>query len=151
MNCEMNYLTVEDSLYFIARIRGFELSKIKQFVQTISSLFLLENFLKKSIDRLSGGTKRRLHAAIAFIGYRKKKRVFRVLVNDRFCFYLGAPSVIILDEPTTGVDPRAKQQMQEIFLYAIKHQITIILTSHSMDEWYQNDVLHYDELIISFL
>jgi len=78
MNCEMNYLTVEDSLYFIARIRGLDFSKIKQFVQTISSLFLLEKFLKKSIHRLSGGTKRRLHAAIAFIGYIETKRVSRI-------------------------------------------------------------------------
>ena len=41
----------------------------------------------------------------------------------------------ILDEPTTGVDPNARQQMQEIFLNAIKHKLTLILTSHSMDEW----------------
>ncbi|CAF1539846.1 unnamed protein product, partial [Adineta steineri] len=44
------------------------------------------------------------------------------------------PSVAILDEPTTGVDPNARQQMQEIFLNAVKAKLTIILTSHSMDE-----------------
>lgn len=49
--------------------------------------------------------------------------------------FLGPPLVAILDEPTTGVDPDARQQMQEIFLNAVKAKLTIILTSHSMDEW----------------
>ncbi len=49
--------------------------------------------------------------------------------------FLGPPLVAILDEPTTGVDPHARQQMQEIFLNAVKAKLTIILTSHSMDEW----------------
>ncbi|CAF5063425.1 unnamed protein product, partial [Rotaria socialis] len=51
-----------------------------------------------------------------------------------FQLRLGPPSVVILDEPTTGVDPFARQQMQEIFLNAVKEKLTIILTSHSMDE-----------------
>ena len=50
--------------------------------------------------------------------------------------FSGPPLVAILDEPTTGVDPTARQQMQEVFLNATKSNLTIILTSHSMDEWY---------------
>ncbi len=63
------------------------------------------------------------------------------MVNIKFdfmihlVFFLGPPLVAILDEPTTGVDPNARQQMQEIFLNAVKAKLTIILTSHSMDEW----------------
>ena len=64
----MDYLTVEDSLYLLARIRAIESSEIKSIVETISSLFLLEPFMKNYIHQLSGGTKRRLHAAIALIG-----------------------------------------------------------------------------------
>ncbi|CAF3487847.1 unnamed protein product [Rotaria sp. Silwood1] len=112
-NCSMNYLTVQDSLYLLARIRGVQHSRIKLIVDTISSLFLLDPFLNNYIHELSGGTKRRLHTAIALI---------------------GPPLVAILDEPTTGVDPNARQQMQEIFLNAVKAKLTIILTSHSMDE-----------------
>ncbi|CAF1011366.1 unnamed protein product [Rotaria sordida] len=112
-NCSMSYLTVHDSLYLLARIRGIKSSRIKSIVQTISSLFLLDPFLNNYIHELSGGTKRRLHTAIALI---------------------GPPLVAILDEPTTGVDPHARQQMQEIFLNAVKAKLTIILTSHSMDE-----------------
>ncbi|CAF3526948.1 unnamed protein product [Rotaria sp. Silwood1] len=95
------------------RIRGVQHSRIKLIVDTISSLFLLDPFLNNYIHELSGGTKRRLHTAIALI---------------------GPPLVAILDEPTTGVDPNARQQMQEIFLNAVKAKLTIILTSHSMDE-----------------
>ncbi|CAF5162401.1 unnamed protein product, partial [Rotaria sp. Silwood1] len=99
--------------YLLVRIRGVQHSRIKLIVDTISSLFLLDPFLNNYIHELSGGTKRRLHTAIALI---------------------GPPLVAILDEPTTGVDPNARQQMQEIFLNAVKAKLTIILTSHSMDE-----------------
>ncbi|CAF1308472.1 unnamed protein product [Rotaria magnacalcarata] len=112
-NASMDFLTVEDSLYLLARIRGITSLRTTSVVQTISSLFLLDPFLKNYIHQLSGGTKRRLHAALALI---------------------GPPLVVILDEPTTGVDPFARQQMQEIFLNAVKEKLTIILTSHSMDE-----------------
>ncbi|CAF2823388.1 unnamed protein product [Rotaria sp. Silwood2] len=112
-NCSMEFLTVQDSLYLLARIRGIESSRIKSIVEKISSLFILDPFLHNYIHELSGGTKRRLHTAIALI---------------------GPPLVVILDEPTTGVDPNARQQMQEIFLNAVKAKLTIILTSHSMDE-----------------
>ncbi len=126
----MDFLTVRDGLYLLARIRGVIFSRTHLLVQTISSLFLLDSFLNNYIHQLSGGTKRRLHAALALIG--KRNFSFRILVF--FCF-LGPPLVAILDEPTTGVDPNARQQMQEIFLNAVKAKLTIILTSHSMDEW----------------
>jgi ABC-type multidrug transport system ATPase subunit len=64
----MDFLTVEDSLYLLARIRGVKISHIKMIVETMSSLFLLDPFLNNYIHQLSGGTKRRLHAAIALIG-----------------------------------------------------------------------------------
>ncbi|CAF4052910.1 unnamed protein product [Adineta steineri] len=112
-DCNMDFLTVRDSLYLLTRIRGVETSRLKSIVETMSSLFLLDPFLNNYIHQLSGGTKRRLHTAIALI---------------------GPPLVVILDEPTTGVDPNARQQMQEIFLNAVKAKLTIILISHSMDE-----------------
>ena len=67
----MDFLTVQDSLYLLARIRGVPFSRIHSVVQTMSSLFLLDPFLKNYIHQLSGGTKRRLHAALALIGKTK--------------------------------------------------------------------------------
>jgi len=72
-NCSMDFLTVQDSLYLLARIRGVQSSHIKSIVETMSSLFLLDPFLNNYIHQLSGGTKRRLHAAIALIGKIDKK------------------------------------------------------------------------------
>lgn len=67
-DCSMDFLTVQDSLYLLARIRGVQPFRLKFIVQTISSLFLLDPFLNNYIHELSGGTKRRLHAALALIG-----------------------------------------------------------------------------------
>ncbi|CAF2715464.1 unnamed protein product [Rotaria sp. Silwood2] len=83
-NCSMDFLTVQDSLYLLARIRGVQPSRIKSIVGTISSLFLLDPFLK--------------------IYYIKQDNIIDLL----WC--LGPPLVAILDEPTTGVDPNARQQ-----------------------------------------
>lgn len=67
-NCSMDFLTVRDGLYLLARIRGVNFGDVHGMVQTISSLFLLDPFLNNYIHQLSGGTKRRLHAALALIG-----------------------------------------------------------------------------------
>ena len=127
----MDFLTVQDSLYLLGRIRGVRSSHLSSMVSMISSLFLLDPFRKNYIHQLSGGTKRRLHAALALIGNSQTaKEKIRSSV-----FVAGPPSVAILDEPTTGVDPNAREQMQEIFLSAVRMKLTLILTSHSMDEW----------------
>jgi ABC-type multidrug transport system ATPase subunit len=76
----MDFLTVRDGLYLLARIRGVNFKRIHSVVQTISSLFLLDPFLNNYIHQLSGGTKRRLHAALALIG---KKEIF-ILSLDCF-------------------------------------------------------------------
>ncbi|CAF1263362.1 unnamed protein product [Rotaria sordida] len=87
-NCGMEFLTVQDSLYLLAPIRGIRWSRIEKIVSHRSSLFLLEPFLNNYIHQLNGETKRSLHAA-------------RVLI--------GPPLVTTLDEPTTGVDLDARQ------------------------------------------
>ncbi|CAF4092496.1 unnamed protein product [Rotaria sordida] len=87
-NCGMEFLTVQDSLYLLAPIRGIRWSRIEKIVSRMSSLFLLEPFLNNYIHQLNGETKRSLHAA-------------RVLI--------GPPLVTTLDEPTTGVDLDARQ------------------------------------------
>ncbi|KAK9709771.1 hypothetical protein K7432_008798 [Basidiobolus ranarum] len=73
------------------------------------SLHKFKNRLSKG---LSGGEKRRLSIAIALI---------------------GSPTVVFLDEPTTGLDPEVKRLIWDIISDA-KHGRTIILTTHSMEE-----------------
>jgi ABC-type multidrug transport system ATPase subunit len=83
----MDFLTVQDGLYLLARVRGVPFSRIDSIVQTISSLFLLDPFLHNYIHQLSGGTKRRLHAALALIGkylirfYHSSCRLFRPTIS----------------------------------------------------------------------
>ena len=66
----MDFLTVQDGLYLVARMRGVRGSRIASLVDDMSSLLLLDPFLNNYIHQLSGGTKRRLHAALALIGER---------------------------------------------------------------------------------
>ncbi|CAF1266993.1 unnamed protein product [Rotaria sp. Silwood1] len=112
-DCIQDKLTVEDYFYLFGRLRGISNYYLKQTIDIISNLFLLDSFNKQYVKELSGGTRRRMHAALAF---------------------LGPPNIILLDEPTTGVDPYSRRQMRRIFEYGINNNITMILTSHSMEE-----------------
>ncbi|UJR24690.1 hypothetical protein I4U23_006063 [Adineta vaga] len=112
-DCIVDKLTLEDYLYLFARLRGIHHSKLEETIQAISQLFLLDFYRKQYLKQCSGGTIRRMHAALACI---------------------GSPSIILLDEPTTGVDPYSRRQMRRIFEYALNCDLTIILTSHSMEE-----------------
>ena len=71
----MDFLTVKDSLYLLAHIRGMKFSNIKLTVEILSSLFILELYMNNYIHQLSGGTKRRLHTALALIGKKQKKNL----------------------------------------------------------------------------
>jgi ABC-2 type transport system ATP-binding protein len=82
----------------------------------IDGLIELANLTDKSTDQfknLSGGLKQRLGIAIA-------------LVND--------PEVVFLDEPTTGLDPRARREVWKVLLGLKKNGKTVFLTTHYMEE-----------------
>ena len=66
-DCTIDYLNVEDILVLFSRIRGVTNDRIEQTVTSISKLFMLDRFLQHYADQLSGGTKRRMHAALACI------------------------------------------------------------------------------------
>ena len=48
--------------------------------------------------------------------------------------FLTRPKLLLLDEPTTGLDPRAKREVQELILHANREGSTILLSTHDMDE-----------------
>ncbi|KAI9344589.1 hypothetical protein BDR26DRAFT_857228 [Obelidium mucronatum] len=105
-------LTVAEHLYFYARLKGVaggkEIEAVEQSLKQVS-LEALRNRLSKT---LSGGEKRRLSIAIALV---------------------GNPSVVFLDEPTTGLDPEVRRLIWNIIQDARENK-TIILTTHSMEE-----------------
>ncbi len=106
-------LTAMDNLQFFAEIYGLKGSKQKERIQKVMELVNLTDHLKKSISAYSGGMKRRLSLAISL---------------------LHEPEVIVLDEPTVGIDPVLRKSIWEE-LYRLSEQgKTIIVTTHVMDE-----------------
>jgi len=106
-------LTAEENIKFFASM--YKLSKIKQKqrIAEVMNLVNLSEHLKKQVNQYSGGMKRRLSLAIALI---------------------HEPPILILDEPTVGIDPILRKSIWEE-LYKLKDNgTTIIITTHVMDE-----------------
>ena len=105
-------LTVKDHLRLFARIKGIKSSWIDSVVQKIIARVGLENYENAKVNSLSGGYKRRLSVAIAL---------------------MGKPQVLILDEPSCGMDPVARRQMWQV-MESASQDSAVILTTHSMEE-----------------
>ncbi|TTW24234.1 ATP-binding cassette sub-family A member 1 [Bagarius yarrelli] len=111
-NVLFNDLTVEEHIYFYARLKGRNSKEVKQEIDQMIKDVGLPHKRKELAKNLSGGMQRKLSVAIAFV---------------------GGSSVVILDEPTAGVDPYARRGIWELLL-KYKTGRTIILSTHHMDE-----------------
>lgn len=106
-------LTVEEYLHFFAAAYRIERSKRKAIIGDVLELTDLVHKLNSPVDALSRGMKQRLSLA-------------RVLVHD--------PDLLLLDEPASGLDPRARIEMREL-LKALKEMgKTILISSHILHE-----------------
>ncbi|KAJ4961979.1 hypothetical protein NE237_021889 [Protea cynaroides] len=105
-------LTGEEHLHLFASIKGLPPASIKSVVQESLAHVKLTKAAKMRAGRYSGGMKRRVSVAIALI---------------------GDPKLVILDEPTTGMDPITRRHVWDIIEEAKKGR-AIILTTHSMEE-----------------
>jgi lipooligosaccharide transport system ATP-binding protein len=106
-------LTVWDNLVIYGRYFGMPLADIRPRVEELLEFVQLSERSGDRVDPLSGGMKRRLTIA-------------RALVNS--------PELMLLDEPTTGLDPQARHLLWDR-LYRLKMQgVTLVLTTHYMDE-----------------
>lgn len=108
-------MTVEEHLWFYARIKGIPSDKREGQVEKAIKDLRLEEHRKKLSKALSGGNRRKLQVAISI---------------------LGNPPIILLDEPSAGMDPEARR-----FMWSVIEKISqkdkksaVILTTHSMDE-----------------
>jgi len=108
-------LTVYENLEFYASIKGIKADSINLLVNAMIKEMALDEFTNKIAGRLSGGNKRKLAVAIS------------MLCN---------PPIILLDEPSTGMDPEARR-----FMWSVIHKMStkgrkssVIMTTHSMDE-----------------
>ncbi|KAI3949646.1 hypothetical protein MKW92_026942 [Papaver armeniacum] len=111
----LEFLTVKEHLELYARIKGVAECRIKDVVEEKMEEFDLWKHGNKPSYSLSGGNKRKLSVAIAMI---------------------GDPPIVILDEPSTGMDPLAKRFMWEVIsrLSTRLGKTAVILTTHSMNE-----------------
>lgn len=105
--------TVEENLVVYGRYFGIDKRSIRARIPELLEFASLGQRLHARIGELSGGMKRRLMLA-------------RALVND--------PNLILLDEPTTGLDPQARHLIWERLKQLLARGKTILLTTHFMDE-----------------
>lgn len=113
-SCYMQ-MTVRENLEFYARIKGIRLELREKLIVKLIQEMRLEEYEHVLAGDLSGGNKRKLTVSLAII---------------------GNPSIVFLDEPSTGVDPQAKRFMWIVIQkISIKNKNTaVILTTHSMEE-----------------
>jgi lipooligosaccharide transport system ATP-binding protein len=106
-------LTVEENLLVYGRYFNMSRDVIRRRTTELLEFVQLHERAKDTVEPLSGGMKRRLTIA-------------RSLIND--------PDLLLLDEPTTGLDPQARHVLWDR-LYRLKQQgVTLLLTTHYMDE-----------------
>ncbi|XP_077763055.1 phospholipid-transporting ATPase ABCA3-like isoform X8 [Canis aureus] len=109
----LDYMTARELMVMYARLWGVPETQITQYVNKLLQSLNLEPYADKFIYTYSGGNKRRLSNAIAL---------------------MGKPSVIFLDEPSTGMDPEARRLLWNRVTRARESDKVIIITSHSMEE-----------------
>lgn len=107
------YLNVYQNLVFAGRYQLLPKPIIKQRVELLLTQFNLTRYAYNKVHELSGGTKQRLLIA-------------RALIHE--------PKIVILDEPTVGLDPDIRRSLWDHILQLKQQGITVILTTHYLDE-----------------
>ncbi|SNS97866.1 ABC-2 type transport system ATP-binding protein [Asanoa hainanensis] len=106
-------LTGRENLQLIADLKRIRPAESKQIVADLLERFDLTESAEKLSSTYSGGMRRKLDLAMTLV---------------------GRPSIIFLDEPTTGLDPRSRRTMWEIIRQLVADGVTIFLTTQYLDE-----------------
>lgn len=107
-------LTVSENLKIRGKLQGLYGSFLSYRLHEMKNLLALSDIWKRPVSKLSGGQKRKCEIARAL---------------------LGRPEILILDEPTTGLDPQTRKSIWEVILSLQKsNDMSIFLTTHYMEE-----------------
>ena len=109
-------LTVRENLRFFARVLGTEAGGVEEAIESVS----LVDCADRVVDRLSGGQRARVSLATAL---------------------LGRPDLLVLDEPTVGLDPALRRDLWQLFHRLADEGRTLLVSSHVMDEADRCDTL----------
>lgn len=114
-NCVLDKaMSVRDNLRYRAALYGITGTAYRERLDYLTELFGLEPLLKRPLGKLSGGQRRKIDIA-------------RALIHE--------PSILILDEPTTGLDPQTRKSVWETVHRLRKERgMTVFLTTHYMEE-----------------
>ena len=106
-------LSVKDNLMSRASLYGIMGAEAKQRIKELASLLNFTDLLNRTLEKLSGGQRRRIDVARAL---------------------LHRPRILILDEPTTGLDPEARKTLWQVITDLRKQEnMTVFLTTHYME------------------
>src|ERR1700761_8869889 len=106
-------LTAVENLRLMARLRGHRRSSVRALVDQLIERFDIGEFRDRLVKNLSGGQRRRVDLAAGLI--------------DR-------PQLLVLDEPTTGLDPRSRQVVWSTVRELVGEGVTLLLTTQYLDE-----------------
>jgi lipooligosaccharide transport system ATP-binding protein len=106
-------LTVEENIWIYGRYFGLSRAEVRERARELLDFAQLSDRRGDTVEPLSGGMKRRLTIA-------------RSLIN--------APEILLLDEPTTGLDPQARHVLWDRLFRLKRSGVTLVLTTHYMDE-----------------
>ncbi|CAH2306168.1 ATP-binding cassette sub-family A member 12 [Pelobates cultripes] len=108
-----DFMTGEEHLYYYARIHGIPEKSIKSVCNRLLHKLCLVQYKDIITANYSCGTRRKLSTALALV---------------------GRPSILLLDEPSSGMDPQTKRHLWKIISEEVKDRCAVVLTSHSMEE-----------------
>jgi len=106
-------LTVQENLSYFATMFGVSPSAISKTVEEVLAIVQMKDKAGQLVSKLSGGQKQRVSLAVALI---------------------GKPLLMVLDEPTVGLDPLLREQLWQLFRELAEKGTTLIISSHVMDE-----------------
>lgn len=118
-------LTTAENLILVGRLYGHSKVTAQRRADELIDAFDMSSFARKRVGEHSGGMRRRV---------------------DLACALVGDPRVLVLDEPTTGLDPTSRQGLWEVIEELVSEGVTLLLTTQYLEE---ADVLADEVLVIA--